>query len=237
MSGEANKRFLDPAFLAGGAVLFLALGALAWAARGHGLERAPQIILDFIAAMGPWAPLLVIGLYVVLVPLCLPGGPFTVGAGFMLGAVRGTLAVTIGTALGASVAFVLARGAMRGVARRRLEGRRWVLELDRAVSEEGWKVVLLSRMIPFFPFKLSNYAFGLTEISFRGFFLGTLLGVIPLSALNCYLGALAASAATETRAGAAQWAFRAATLAALVAAAVYATRLAKRVWERGRGGK
>ncbi|MFN2310366.1 MAG: VTT domain-containing protein, partial [Gammaproteobacteria bacterium] len=53
------------------------------------------------------------------------------------------------------------------------------------VSEEltphGWKIVLLTRLIPFFPGKISNYFFGLTEFSLPGFVGGSLLGFIPYS--------------------------------------------------------
>jgi len=66
----------------------------------------------------------------------------------------------------------------------------------RLVSEEftphGWKIVLLTRLVPFFPFKLSRYFFGLTQFSLRGFMGGTFVGIIPLSLHNVWLGSIAA---------------------------------------------
>lgn len=228
----------DPRRLARRALFFVivasAVAALLWFGRESDFDAITKTILGRIEAMGPWAPLAFVGLYIILVPACLPGGPFTLGAGFLLGVVQGTVAVTIGTALGACVSFALARGAFRNFVRERLRERAWVWEIDTAVSEEGWKVVMLTRMIPLFPFKLSNYAFGLTEVSFRGFFFGTLFGVIPLTALNCYLGQLAAQAVAHEEAGAAQWAARIITLAALALGVAYATRLARRIWKRTR---
>jgi len=55
---------------------------------------------------------------------------------------------------------------------------------------------MLSRLVPFFPFKLSNYFFGLTRFSLRGLVFGTLVGIIPFSVHNVYLGAIAADLAT-----------------------------------------
>ena len=36
--------------------------------------------------------------------------------------------------------------------------------IDRAVASEGWKIVLLTRLSPVFPYTLLNYAFGLTRV-------------------------------------------------------------------------
>jgi len=56
---------------------------------------------------------------------------------------------------------------------------------------EGWKIILLSRLIPFFPFKFSNYFFGAADYQYKHFLFGTLFGIIPITAFNVYLGSLA----------------------------------------------
>ncbi|HHX82326.1 MAG TPA: TVP38/TMEM64 family protein, partial [Pseudomonadaceae bacterium] len=61
-----------------------------------------------------------------------------------------------------------------------------------SVAHDGWKTVMLTRTIPLFPFKLSNYCFGVIPVSLREFAAGTLLGVIPLTVTNVSIGALAA---------------------------------------------
>jgi uncharacterized membrane protein YdjX (TVP38/TMEM64 family) len=152
--------------------------------------------LRWLDALGWWAPLLFVLTMALIVVLLLPGVPFTTGAGFVFGVAGGTLWVVVGTTLGAALAFLIAR---------RLFGERaasYVLRHPklRMVSNElvphGWKIVMLSRMVPFFPFKLSNYFFGLTAVSLRDFVGGTFLGVIPFSLHNVYLGAVAAEVVT-----------------------------------------
>jgi uncharacterized membrane protein YdjX (TVP38/TMEM64 family) len=68
--------------------------------------------------------------------------------------------------------------------------------LSEDIGSRGFKIVFLTRLIPFFPGKLSNYLFGLTQMSLRDFALASLLGFIPLSLHNAYLGSLAADIAT-----------------------------------------
>lgn len=54
-----------------------------------------------------------------------------------------------------------------------------VQAIERAVAEEGWKVVLMLRLSPAFPFTAVNYAAGLTCISFWGFMGASAVGLIP----------------------------------------------------------
>lgn len=54
-----------------------------------------------------------------------------------------------------------------------------VQAIERAVAEEGWKVVLMLRLSPAFPFTAVNYATGLTCISFREFMVASAVGLIP----------------------------------------------------------
>jgi hypothetical protein len=50
---------------------------------------------------------------------------------------------------------------------------------DRAVADEGWKIVLLTRLSPVFPFTLLNSAFGLTRVKLSRYVLASWLGMIP----------------------------------------------------------
>ena len=124
-------------------------------------------LLEWLEAQGIRGPLLFTLLMVVVVVLLLPGVLFTTGAGFVFGVVTGTVCVVVGTTVGAAIAFLIARHLFGERARR------YLLRHDRLrlVSDEltphGWKIVLLTRLVPFFPFKLSNYFFGLTGFSLQ----------------------------------------------------------------------
>ena len=67
--------------------------------------------------------------------------------------------------------------------------------LDRAVASEGFKIILLLRLSPIFPFALSNYFYGLTAVEFGPYLAATLLGFAPGTFLYVYSGEVASVAA------------------------------------------
>jgi uncharacterized membrane protein YdjX (TVP38/TMEM64 family) len=153
-------------------------------------------LLSCIEAQGALGPLLFMLVMALVVVLLVPGVMFTAGAGFAFGVIEGSVVVVLGTTLGATLAFLLARYGFGRCAEVFLGRHERLRAISNDLGEAGWKVVLMTRMVPFCPFKLSNYAFGLTRVSLRGFVCGTLVGEIPLSVHNVYLGAIAADLAT-----------------------------------------
>lgn len=104
--------------------------------------------------------------------------------------------VVLAETAGAVIAFLIGRQLFGTRCARWLETCPYLAFLNQVSRRRGWKVVLLTRMVPFFPFKLSNYLFGLAGYPLREFAVGSLLGVIPLTVANVYLGSLAAGLAT-----------------------------------------
>lgn len=193
-------------------------------------------LLEWIDAQGVWGPLLFTLIMVLVVVLVLPGVMFTTGAGFVFGVVQGSICVVIGTTLGASLAFVIARHLFGARARRYILNHAKLKLVSEELAPHGWKIVLLTRLVPFFPFKVSNYFFGLTPFSLRGFAGGTLIGVIPFSVHNVYLGSIAADIATlgERHAGRTplEWALYGAGFLVTVTTVLYLGRLARRALSR-----
>ena len=86
-------------------------------------------------------------------------------------------------------------------------------------------------MVPFFPFKLSNYLFGIMRFPTLPFAAGTFLGIVPFSLHNVYLGALAADIATlgvrsSERSGL-EWGLYGAGFLATIAVVLTVNRLAR----------
>lgn len=199
-------------------------------------QQQVLLLLEWLDAQGAWAPLLFILLMMLVVVLVLPGVMFTVGAGFVFGVLEGTLYVVIGSTLGAVLAFLIARHLFGARATRFILARAKLRLVDEELAPHGWKIVLLTRLVPFFPFKISNYFFGLTHFSLRGFVLGTIIGIIPFSLHSVYLGSIAADLATLGARGVErtplQWALYGAALIAVLALLVYLNRLARRALTR-----
>jgi len=188
---------------------------------------------DRLDRLGLWAPVLFILADMLVVILILPGVILTLGAGFTFGVVKGSIYVIIATTLGATAAFLMARHLFGKRVARFLLTHTKTKHLDYAFSREGWKIVFLTRLVPFFPFKLSNYFFGLMQISLRDFVLGVFFGIIPITVHNVYIGSVAAELATIAS-GAherspAQWAIYGIGFVSAVVAVVYLRRLARKV--------
>lgn len=64
-----------------------------------------------------------------------------------------------------------------------------------AVEREGFKLVLLLRLSPLFPFNVLNYVLSLTRVRLGTYVAASLIGMLPGTALDVYLGSLAPAAA------------------------------------------
>ena len=193
-------------------------------------------LLMWIDGYGPTGALLFILIMALAVVLLLPGIMLTTGAGFAFGVVEGSVYVVLGTTLGATVAFLLARHGLGHRAARFFLRHEKLKVISDEFASEGWKIVLMTRLIPFFPFKLSNYAFGLTRFSLRGFVGGTFVGEIPLSVHNVYLGSIAADLATlgqrNTERTSLEWMLYGAGFLVTVLTVIYLGALARRALSR-----
>jgi len=179
------------AFVLQAAGIALALGAGALLAHHFGLVEMVGRMQQRLGEMEWWGALL----YPLLVAACnlllLPGSVLTLGSGLFFGLWWGTFLVLCGNVLGAAVAFGIGR----------LLGRTWVEErilrrakwarLDEAISREGWKIIFLSQVHPFFPTSLLNYFYGITRIRFRTCMAWIALAQLPGIFLYAYLGTLA----------------------------------------------
>ncbi|MBD2424081.1 TVP38/TMEM64 family protein [Cyanobium sp. FACHB-13342] len=171
-------------------------------------------------------------LYALWVTLLLPGVWASMLAGALYGPWWGSLVVFVGACLGAEAAFLLGRTWLREWARRRLSALPKLQAVEQAVSREGLKLVLLTRLSPAFPFSLLNFAYGLSEVSWRDYSIG-LVAILPGTILFCGLGALAGDVARfgqvlSGQADAGTWALRIVGLLATLGSVWLVGRAAQR---------
>jgi len=180
----------------------------------------------WIEAMGPWGVLIYGLAYAAALVVLLPAAPFTIGAGLIFQFWGFPLALLSAT-LGASLAFLVSRYAVRGRVVRMMAHRPALQAVDRAVADEGWRVVGLLRLSPLVPFNLQNYAFGATSIGFWPYVAATAVGIAPGCLLYVYLGVIGNAASSGG--GALKWALVVLGLLATLAAAVLVGRKARAV--------
>lgn len=197
-----------------------------------------QLVDQFIELLrSPLGALAFVPLYGLWVTLLLPGVWASMLAGALYGPWWGSLVVFLGACLGAEVVFLLGRSWLQGWARRRLAAVPKLLAVEQAVSREGLRLVLLTRLSPAFPFSLLNLAYGLSEVSLSDYSIG-LVGILPGTVLFCSLGALAGDVARfgTVLAGQADpftWTVRVAGVVATVAATLLINRVARRALAGG----
>lgn len=182
-------------------------------------------IRNWIRDLGALGPVALIGIYLVSSVAFVPGSILTLAAGAIYGVLLGYAWVAIGSVLGAAAAFLVGRTVARAPIERKLEGNRRFAAIDRAVSRQGWKIVMLTRLSPVFPFNLQNYMYGITGIPFFHYVIASWIGMIPGTLLYVYLGSAATGGATGSTA---KTVFFIVGLIATVVVTVYVTLIAKR---------
>ena len=121
--------------------------------------------------------------------LLLPGTPLTLLSGAILGKSWGTVAAVIGNVLGATAAFLWARYLFRNFVQNKfLEKYPKINQYENRLSQNGFLTVVFLRLVPLFPFNALNPILGVTDIKFKDYFIGTLVGIIPGTFAFVYLG-------------------------------------------------
>jgi uncharacterized membrane protein YdjX (TVP38/TMEM64 family) len=192
------------------------------------VQDALKAALDWIGKLGPWGPVIFVGLYVVATVLFIPGSVLTLGAGAAFGVVLGSVLVSISATLGATAAFLVGRYLARDAIARKIERSEKFAAIDRAVADEGWKIVFLTRLSPVFPFTLLNYAFGLTRVKLSHYVLASWIGMMPGTVMYVYLGSLVNVGAGHRQRTTGEWVLYGVGLLATIVVTVFVTRLAKR---------
>ncbi|MBU1118799.1 TVP38/TMEM64 family protein [Patescibacteria group bacterium] len=148
---------------------------------------------------GAWSHILFLIFSIISTVTFLPASFLGVASGILFGKFLGFIYIVLGTTIGATISFVIARYLGRPFVENVLKERmHTVLKYDKKLGEEGFKTVFVLRLIPIFHFNLFNYALGLTKVSFKDYFWGTLLGSMPGAGMIVFLShSIAANSWTE----------------------------------------
>jgi len=167
-----------------------AICVLVWLTRYFDLIHVIVHMQKRIGQMEMLGGLLYVPLYATCNILLLPGSVLTLGSGLCFGLWWGFLLSLTGNVLGAAVAFAISRKLGRHwVEQKFFQHKKWRV-LDEAITREGWKIIFLSQVHPFFPTSLLNYLYGITRMRFWPCMLWIALGQTPGIFLYTYLGTL-----------------------------------------------
>lgn len=208
--------------------IVLIVAALLLIVRSLPIGHVMEAMKGWIGGLGIWGPVVLVFSYVVATVLFVPGIILTMAGGAMFGLQVGMVTVSIGSTLGASIAFLISRYLARDKVAVMAGRNRRFAAIDQAIDEGGWKIVALVRLSPVTPFSLENYLFGLTRICFWPYVLASWLAMLPGTFLYVYLGHVAdVTMGTDRSRTSWEWILLAVGLLATAGAMVYLTRLAR----------
>ena len=220
-------------------VLVGVVAVIALAALGRQFGVFLDRFVDWVEGLGALGPIAFILGYMAATVAFIPGSVLTLAAGAIFGLGQGVVYVMIGATAGASLAFLLARSVAREAIAQRVAGNPKFAAIDRAVGRDGFKIVVLLRLSPVFPFNMLNYGLGLTTVRFTDYVAAS-IGMLPGSLLYTYSGFLAGDIIRLTAdagpdRGPGYYAVVALGLAATIAVTTIVTRTARRAIQEATG--
>jgi len=145
-----------------------------------GVSRlTPESIRNLIISCGWWGPVVYVFIYTIRPLLLFPAIILTLAGGLAFGPWWGTLYVMIGGLLGACLCFAIARLLGREKTKKYLGKFSQIEALDEQMDKNGFRTMLIMRVVPIFPYDPVSYLAGLSNISFRDYALATAIGMVP----------------------------------------------------------
>jgi uncharacterized membrane protein YdjX (TVP38/TMEM64 family) len=133
------------------------------------------------------------------VVLAVPGVTFAIIAGLVFGPVLGTFCCVLAATLGAMAAFIAGRFFLKDSIKPAVEKnallRKWLFD---ETGRNEMFILMITRLVPLFPYNLQNFAYGVTDISFAAYSIGSFIFMIPGTAM--YTVGFAGLADSEHRA-------------------------------------
>lgn len=148
---------------------------------------------SWIAAHRLGGAVLYVATFIVLTMAMVPGSVLIACAGFLFGLTVGLPLASLGAGLGAGAGAFLARTVGRDWLLQRYADDVRFLAIDKAVANNGFLIVTLTRLSLLMPYNLLNVIYGLTRIPLARMTLATWLGMTPAVVLYTYLGSIAAN--------------------------------------------
>jgi uncharacterized membrane protein YdjX (TVP38/TMEM64 family) len=142
----------------------------------------------WIDSLGAIGPLVYIVLFIAACLFFLPGLPIALLGGLAFGPILGTVWASIGSTLGATAAFLVARYVARDMVEGWAQSNPVFKKIDDGVAAQGWRMLMITRLVPLFPFNIQNYAYGLTKIGLPTYFLVSWICMLPGAIAFTFMG-------------------------------------------------
>ena len=198
-------------------VLFVLIAFAVWAKQSGFFE----MVLKAIQNLGPWAAPAFLAVYVLSCLLLFPSVIMTCGAGVLFPLPLGIFLSLLGTGLGSAAALLIGRYGLRSLIQKKAAENVAFQKLDAAIRREGWKIAVLARLTPVFPFSVGNYLFGATSIPAWLYALTAFVGTIPSASVYVFIGHMTGNASGPHEKTPMEWILLGVGILATVVLSVY----------------
>lgn len=167
----------------------------------------PDLLHNFLIWMEEH-PIKGLAAYMIIYPLhmvlILPGTPLCMGAGFVfklrygwiMGVIFGSFITLLGSLIGSIICFLMGRYCFRSSVRRWSKKYPLFDPIDHAVSDNGFKVMVLVYLTPAVPLGPISYMMGTTSMPLIDFAKAK-IAALPMTVLYVYLGAATGTLMTQ----------------------------------------
>ncbi|MCL2366522.1 MAG: TVP38/TMEM64 family protein [Oscillospiraceae bacterium] len=146
-----------------------------------------ESIFSFIDGLGVIGYIVYIVIYIVAAVFMLPAFIFTVLAGAVFGPVVGAILALLAATIGATVAFIVARYIARDTMVERFGSSPLFNKIDNGLRQNGTSFLILTRLVPIFPYNVQNYIYGLTPIKLPTFIFVSLITMAPGAGIYAFI--------------------------------------------------
>ena len=170
------------------AVLVIALGFfIAWKTGLVSKIQDVEAMQAFFKSKGILGYGIFILIFIVVCVFMIPGSMLTIIAGIAFGPIVGGVVSLIGATLGATAAFLVSKYVARSMIEEKIGKNEMFRKIDDGVEKNGTSFLILTRLVPVFPFSFQNYAYGLTKIKLSTYFIVSLICMAPGAFIYAYM--------------------------------------------------
>ncbi|MCR5559926.1 MAG: TVP38/TMEM64 family protein [Schwartzia sp.] len=145
--------------------------------------------IAYINRFGVWAMVVSFFVDVLINALSvLPSIFISTANGVLFGVIPGIILSWLAETVGVVISFLLMRTLLRESAEKLIQKSTYLKKLDDFSGENGFKMMLIARTIPYFPSGILTALGAVSKISVRDYVLSNLIGKFPSTALEVIIG-------------------------------------------------
>ena len=174
------------------AIVVVVIAAVFFAANMLGLTDQLSLdnaynIRDWIQGLGIVGYVVFSLIYIAAAVFMLPAAILTIVAGVAFGPIVGGILALIAATIGATAAFLVARYVARGMIVNKFQDNPIFKKIDEGFAANGISFLILTRLVPIFPYNIQNYVYGLTSINVLTFAGVSFITMAPGAFIYAYM--------------------------------------------------